>query len=290
MGLKELSQQATSRSTVEKWAWANLVANTAIILTGGMVRLTGSGLGCPTWPRCTEESFTPHGALGWHGVIEFGNRTLTYVLIAIAIATVWAVWRWADATVAQRRVAIGIAVGIPFQGVVGGITVLTKLNPWVVSIHLVLSMALVVAATWLVVSVRDGDGTSPVLPSRIVRAAFGVLLVAIYLGTIVTGSGPHAGDAEAPRNNLDPVLWSRVHAISVWAFVILVVVAVVLLRGRARRAGLLVLAVAACQGLIGYVQYFTDLPIALVAAHLVGAAVLLAVTTRWVLATRPVPS
>lgn len=290
MGLTEVARRSTNRSTVQKWAWANLVANTVIILTGGMVRLTGSGLGCPTWPRCTEESFTPHGALGWHGVIEFGNRTLTYVLIAIAIGTLLAVWRWPEATRTQRRVVLGIALGIPFQGVVGGITVLTDLNPWVVAIHLLLSMALVVAATWFLVSVRRGEGSSPAVPSRLVRAAFGVLLVAIYLGTIVTGSGPHAGDADAPRNNLDPLLWSRIHAVSVWAFLILTVTAIVLLRGRARRAGLVVLVVAGAQALIGYVQYFTDLPIALVAAHLVGAAVLLAVTTRWVLATRPVSS
>lgn len=290
MGVTRTGRSTTSRSTVEKWAWANLVANTAIILTGGMVRLTGSGLGCPTWPRCTEDSFVPHSALGWHSVIEFGNRTLTYVLIAIAIGTVVAVWRWPDATRTQWRVVVGIALGIPFQGVVGGITVLTDLNPWIVSIHLVLSMALVVAATWFLVSVRAADGTAARIPAIVVRIAFGVLLVAIYLGTIVTGTGPHAGDASAPRNDLDPVLWSRVHALSVWAFLILTVGAVVLLRGRARRAGLVVLAVGAAQGTIGYVQYFTDLPIALVAAHLVGAAVLLAVTTRWVLVTRPAPS
>ena len=79
----------------ERWAWASVVANTLIVLTGGLVRLTGSGLGCPTWPRCTDESFVPHRALGVHGVIEFGNRMLTYVLVAVAVATLIAVWRWA---------------------------------------------------------------------------------------------------------------------------------------------------------------------------------------------------
>lgn len=290
MGVSAVSRRTVSRATVEKWAWANLVANTLIILTGGAVRLTGSGLGCPTWPRCTDESFVPHGALGWHGVIEFGNRTLTYVLIVIAIGTVVATWRWTGATRTQLRLVLGIALGIPFQGVIGGITVLTDLNPWVVSLHLILSMALVVAATVFLVSLRPDDGTASPRAAWIVRAAYVVLLVAIYLGTIVTGSGPHAGDADAPRNGLDPVWWSRVHALSVWTFIILTVVAIVLLRGQARRAGLLVLVAGLAQGLIGYVQYFTDLPILLVGAHLVGAAVLLALATRWWIVARPVAS
>ncbi len=290
MGMSELAQRTVSRSTVEKWAWANLVANSLIILSGGLVRLTGSGLGCPTWPRCTDESFVPHGALGWHGAIEFGNRMLTYVLIVIAIATLWAVWRWTEATRTQLRIALGIAVGIPFQGVIGGITVLTDLNPWIVSLHLLLSMGLVVAATILLMSIRQDEGTTDRRSALVVRVGYGVLLIAIYLGTIVTGSGPHAGDAEAPRNGLDPVWWSRVHALSVWTFVLLTLLAIVLLRGTARRAGIVVLIAALAQGLIGYVQYFTDLPIALVAAHLLGAAVLLALATRWVLVSRPVPS
>lgn len=290
MGVSAVSRRTVSRATVERWAWANLVANTLIILTGGLVRLTGSGLGCPTWPRCTDESFVPHGALGWHGVIEFGNRTLTYVLIAIAIGTVVATWRWADATRAQLRLALGIALGIPFQGVIGGITVLTDLNPWIVSLHLILSMALVVAATVFLVSLRTDEGAASPRAAWLVRAAYLVLLAAIYLGTIVTGSGPHAGDADAPRNDLDPVWWSRVHALSVWAFLLLTVVALVLLRGHARRVGLYVLAAGLGQGAIGYVQYFTDLPIALVAAHLVGAAVLLALATRWWIVARPVSS
>ncbi|GAA3548802.1 protein required for cytochrome oxidase assembly [Aeromicrobium flavum] len=279
-----------SQATVEWWAWANLVANTLIILTGGLVRLTSSGLGCPTWPRCTDESFTPHGALGWHGAIEFGNRMLTYVLVVIAIGALIATWRWTAATRTQLRLVLGIAIGIPFQGVIGGITVLTDLNPWIVSLHLVLSMGLVVAATVFLVSLKRGAGTVERVPAWIVQAAYVVLLAVIYLGTIVTGSGPHAGDADAPRNDLDPAWWSRIHALSVWTFLLLTVAAIVLTRGRSRRAGLWVLVAGLAQGLIGYVQYFTDLPIVLVAAHLVGAAVLLTLATRWLLASRPVAS
>ncbi|MBC9224933.1 heme A synthase [Aeromicrobium sp. 636] len=288
--MNTVSRRTVSQSTVEKWAWANLVANTLIILTGGLVRLTGSGLGCPTWPRCTDESFVPHGALGWHGVIEFGNRTLTYVLIVIAIGTVLATWRWTGATRNQLRLVLGIAIGIPFQGVIGGITVLTELNPWIVSLHLILSMALVVAATIFLVTLRPDEGTVGRVPAWIVQGAYVVLLAVIYIGTIVTGSGPHAGDASAPRNELDPAWWSRIHAISVWLFLILTVAAIVLTRGRARKAGAWVLVAGLAQGLIGYVQYFTDLPIVLVAAHLVGAAVLLALATRWLLTARPVAS
>lgn len=290
MGVSAASRRTVSRSTVEKWAWANLVANIAIIVTGGLVRLTASGLGCPTWPRCTDESFVPHQALGWHGVIEFGNRMLTYALVVIAVGTLIATWRWTGATRTQLRIALGITIGIPFQGVIGGITVLTDLNPWVVSLHLILSMGLVVAATVFLVSLRSTERSTGTAAAWVVQAAYAVLLAAIYLGTIVTGSGPHAGDADAPRNDLDPAWWSRTHALSVWLFVALTVVAIVMTRGQARRAGVLVLVVGLAQGLIGYVQYFTDLPIALVAAHLVGAAALLAVATRWLLATRPAAS
>lgn len=266
---------------VRAWAWASVVANSVIIFTGGVVRLTGSGLGCPTWPRCTEESFVPHRSLGLHGVIEFGNRLLTYVLIAVAIATFVAVWRWAHTSRSLRRHASVLAIGVPFQGVVGGITVLTDLNPWIVSIHLLLSLALVAGSIVLVLRVSEPARSAMTgLPGRLVALVYVLTWVAVYLGTVVTGSGPHAGDAQAPRNELDPQLWSRIHAGSVWALVIATVVLVVVLRGTpAFRAALVLLGVELAQGLIGYVQYFTDLPIALVAAHLVGAAVLVAAAT-----------
>ncbi|OUZ08322.1 heme A synthase [Aeromicrobium sp. PE09-221] len=290
MGVKDLVRTSDIRQpTVLGWAWASLVANIGIILTGGLVRLTGSGLGCPTWPRCTEESFVPHSSLGWHGAIEFGNRLLTYVLIAIAIGTFFAVWRWAGATSTMKQLTVLIGIGIPFQGVIGGITVLTQLNPWVVALHLLLSMGLVVAATVLLVLVRGEDGSRvDDLTRRLVLFAYGLLLIAIYLGTIVTGSGPHAGDADAPRNGLDPLFWTRVHAMSVWALVAVTLVVVWRLRGhRVQRAAWIVLAAELLQGAIGYVQHFTGLPIGLVAVHLVGAAILLAATTHLVLQVAP---
>ncbi|MGJ9412459.1 heme A synthase [Aeromicrobium sp. CF4.19] len=287
------SVTAPSRRHVVAWAWASVVANTVIVLTGGMVRLTASGLGCPTWPRCTDESFVPHGELGLHGVIEFGNRLLTYVLVAVAIATLVAVWRWSEGR-ALRPLAVLLAAGIPFQAVIGGVTVLTNLNPWIVSLHLILSMGLIAGSTVLLLRVRGHESVGPVgARGALVVAVYGLLWVAVYLGTVVTGSGPHAGDLGAPRNGLDPQTWSHVHATSVYALVALTVVACVLLRGTPAFGPVVVLLVAElAQGLIGVVQYLTDLPIALVAAHLVGAGVLVALGTRLLLvaATRPVPA
>lgn len=282
------SMTAPTRRHVVRWAWASLVANTVIILTGGLVRLTSSGLGCPTWPRCTEDSFVPHGELGLHGAIEFGNRLLTYVLVAVAIGTLVAVWRWSEGR-ALRLLAVVLAAGIPFQAVIGGVTVLTNLNPWIVSLHLMLSLGLVAGSTILLLRVRgmervDVDRARHAL----VVAIYAVLWVAVYLGTVVTGSGPHAGDLEAPRNGLDPHFWSHVHAVSVYVLVGLTVLACVVLRGTpAARAAVVLLVAEVAQGAVGIVQYLTDLPIALVAVHLVGAGVLVALGTRLLLSVRP---
>ena len=183
-----------------------------------------------------------------------------------------------------------LALGIPFQGVIGGITVLTDLNPWIVSLHLLLSMALIGGSVLLVVHVRGATGTA--LPSRavaLVRVTFAVLVVVVYLGTVVTGSGPHAGDADSPRNGLDPHVMSHVHASSVYVLVALTLATIIALRGTsAVRFAVLLLGVELLQGTIGFVQYFTDLPVALVAAHLVGAAILVATGTRLMLAAQAV--
>jgi cytochrome c oxidase assembly protein subunit 15 len=266
-----------------------VVANTVIVLTGGLVRLTGSGLGCPSWPRCTDDSFVPHRALGIHGAIEFGNRTLTYVLVAVALGTLVAVWRWAGSTRFVRRLAVVLALGIPFQGVIGGITVLTNLNPWIVSLHLLLSMGLIAGSVLLVATVRERPGAPvPARSVALTRVTFGWLVVVVYLGTIVTGGGPHAGDLDSPRNGLNPQVMSHIHAVGVYVLVALTVATALALRGTpALRFIVLLLGVELLQGTVGFVQYFTDLPIALVAVHLVGAALLVATATRLVLAVRP---
>ncbi|TYL56029.1 heme A synthase [Nocardioides sp. BGMRC 2183] len=277
-------------------AIANLVANIGIVVTGGAVRLTGSGLGCPTWPRCTEESYVAHGALGWHGVIEFGNRLLTFVLVAIAIGC------WLAALASRQRgdtrggrsvvLSTVIALGVPAQAVLGGITVLTDLNPWVVSLHLLVSMAIIGVCVLLL------DNLRPLARPRVtprlwwtVVATFVVGWVVLYLGTVVTGSGPHSGDLESRRTGLDPRIMSHVHAWSVYLLVGLTAVVLFLaVRSRLRvlaRAATLLLVVELLQGVVGFVQYFNDLPELLVGLHMLGAALTSATLTWLVLAARP---
>jgi len=278
-----------------------LVANILIVVTGGAVRLTGSGLGCPAWPRCTEAtrdepgSFVPHGELGAHGVIEFGNRLLTLGLVAVAIATLVAVWRLAPARRSLRRLALLLALGIPAQATVGGLTVLTDLNPWVVALHFLVSMGLVSLAVVLVRRIDEGDEPArPTVPPAarwLVRATYALVWAVLYAGTVVTGSGPHAGDADAPRTGLDPAAVSQLHANLVFLLVGLTVGCVVVLRmiGAPRPtvvAAQWLLAVEAVQALVGVVQYVTDLPVVLVGVHLLGAALVTAAATWLLLTTR----
>jgi cytochrome c oxidase assembly protein subunit 15 len=256
------------------------------VVTGGAVRLTGSGLGCPTWPRCTDESFTPHGALDLHEAIEFGNRMLTFVLTAIAIATFAAAWTTGRRDL--RLLALLLGLGIPAQAIVGGVTVLTDLNPWVVSFHLLASLAIIGLA---VLFLRRIDQPAPT-PARgpavvLAWATFAAAWVVLYVGTVVTGSGPHAGDAESPRNGLDPLQISQLHADAVFLFIGLTIgllFAVHAVGGppEAKRAVLVLLGVELAQGAIGFVQYFTDLPELLVGFHMLGAALISAAVT-WVL-------
>jgi heme a synthase len=276
-----------SPATVSRVALVNAVANGLIVVTGGLVRLTGSGLGCPTWPRCTDESFTPHGAYDVHSIIEFGNRMLTYVLVAVAIGTFVAAWQSGRRDL--RRLALVMALGIPAQAVIGGITVLTDLNPWIVSFHLLCSLAIIGLA---VLFLQRIDHPAPAAPPRgalvgLGWATFASAWAVLYVGTVVTGSGPHAGDAEAPRNGLDPLQWSQVHADLV--FLLLGLTVGLLLAAMATRqpvsttrAVAVLLVVELAQGLIGFVQYFTDLPVVLVGFHMLGAAVVSA-TVTWAL-------
>jgi cytochrome c oxidase assembly protein subunit 15 len=259
------------------WARASLIANIGIVLTGALVRLTDSGLGCPSWPKCDAERWTTHPALGLHGAIEFGNRLLTYVLVAIAVGTLVSVWRWPTATPAMRRVAVALAAGIPLQGVIGGLTVLTDLNPWLVSLHLVLSMMLIAGSAVLIDQVTSHPRERSSAWARGMVLVTGILTaLVVYLGTIVTGSGPHAGDAKAPRNGLDPETFSHVHAFAAYGLLVATLACVLLLRGPAQRAAWVLLAVEIVQAVIGLAQYNLGLPVALVAAHLLGAALLVA--------------
>ncbi|NUR06985.1 MAG: heme A synthase [Nocardioidaceae bacterium] len=272
-------------------ALASLVVNVLIVVTGGVVRLTGSGLGCPNWPRCTDQSFVPHRAMGIHSAIEFGNRMLTFVLVAVAVATFVVALGYARRSVIWMSVVL--ALGVPAQAVIGGVSVLTDLNPWVVSLHLLVSLAMVGLAVVLLRRLDEGDGPAElVVPPGVAwlaRAAFVVGWAVLYVGTVVTGSGPHAGDASSARNGLDPERLSQLHTDLVFLLLGLTVAAVVMLRTLgssplALRAATTLLVVELAQGVVGFVQYFTGLPVAVVVLHLLGAALVSAAMT-WLLVT-----
>jgi cytochrome c oxidase assembly protein subunit 15 len=274
-------------------AVASLAVNILIVVSGGVVRLTGSGLGCPTWPRCTGRSFTPHGAMGIHAAIEFGNRMITFLIAAVAVATLVAAWRSGRAPLTW--LAAVLALGVPAQAVIGGITVRTGLNPWTVSLHLLVSLAMICVAVTLLQRVGEPDGpTRPTVPPGVVwltRAVFADGWAVLYVGTVVTGSGPHAGAADAPRNGLDPRALSQLHTDVVFLLLGLTVATVLVLHAidsptRARRAAWTLLAVELAQGAVGFTQYFTGLPVALVALHLLGAALLAAAMTWLLLGAR----
>jgi heme a synthase len=276
---------AMSLDGVRRWAWASVFANIGIVITGGLVRLTDSGLGCPTWPRCTDESYTPHGSLGIHGAIEFGNRMLTFVLVVIAIGTWLVVMRHQPVRKDLRRLATAAALGIPLQATIGGITVLTGLNPWTVSVHFLVSALLITLTVALVR--RSRTSPYPHTPP-VVRALATACVVAVWLtvalGTVVTGSGPHAGDPEAGRNGFDEEVISQLHADAVFALLGISIALVIATRITAtsrtlRRLAAWLLAVELAQGAVGFVQYFTGLPIVAVILHMFGAAVLVALVT-----------
>lgn len=295
MGVTLKSPPATEPTTgwAQRWmyplALTSLGVNILIVLTGGVVRLTASGLGCPTWPRCTDESFVPHGELGLHGAIEFGNRLVTFLLAAVAIATFVTAWKYGRRSLV--RLAFLLGLGVPAQAVIGGITVLTDLNPWIVAFHLLVSMAMIQVAVILLRRLREGDApalaTVPSGTTWLVRSTFAAGWVVLYLGTIVTGSGPYAGDLDAPRNGLDPAAFSQLHTDAVFLLLGLTIGAMFALRAvdapaRAVRAAVALLGVELAQGVVGFVQYFTGLPVVLVGLHLLGSA-LVAAALAWLL-------
>ncbi|MFO0575870.1 MAG: COX15/CtaA family protein [Polyangia bacterium] len=266
-----------------------LIAQCGIVVTGALVRLTGSGLGCPTWPECTTGSLVPvaHQAQGWHKYIEFGNRLLTFVLTFACIASLVVALR----TRPRRRSvvvfsALGLA-GVAVQAILGGITVLAGLHPLTVAAHFLVSGVLIYFAYAAYARAqRPAEPLhKPAAPARgelaaarvLSRLLIGAALAILTLGTIVTGSGPHSGDAKTTvRFELEPRVISWLHADVAIFFLGVLLATVLLLRvGRGperaqRRAGVL-LALALGQGLIGYVQYFTGLPELLVGLHVLGA-------------------
>ncbi|MDG4765540.1 COX15/CtaA family protein [Solwaraspora sp. WMMD406] len=286
---------SASAALLRRLTLASLVANVAIVVTGGGVRLTGSGLGCPTWPRCTEDSYVTTPEMGILGVIEFGNRVLGIVVGLVALATLVAVLLARPRRRDLRGLTLAVLGLVILQGIIGGISVRVQLNPWVVALHFMLSMVALAVAYALWRRTRAGGPTTHDTVARPLRhlafvittVSFGVLV----LGTVVTGSGPHAGDATATRTGLDPQTMSQLHADSVALLIGLSVAWWFALRAvgapatAVRAAGVLI-GVELAQGLIGIVQYVTNLPVALVSAHMLGACLVWLATLAALWSTR----
>lgn len=292
-----LRRHFRSEGALRGWSITLLIANCLIVVTGATVRMTGSGLGCPTWPKCTPRSFLPEGVHGYREFVEYGNRTLTIVLIAVALAMVLACQFHRDEN-GQRRpgmrfVAWLVLIGMPLQGVVGGITVWTKLNPFVVGLHLLLSAILIALSVQLVRRAHLLRAkVRPTAPVFAARAQFVGMWLVVLLGIIVTGSGPHAGDETrgAHRTGFDFLTVARVHAGAVWAFVALIVLTLVLLR---TRESVILLVGAILQGTLGYLQIIAShsgeslVPMqVLVILHLLGVSTVTALSTNVVLSVR----
>lgn len=275
-------------------AWANLVAQTVIVGTGGAVRLTGAGLGCPTWPRCTAESFVATPEMGIHGVIEFGNRTLFFVVEIIALIAVLFVLKFR----AERRDLFALtlipAASVFLQAIVGGITVLSQLNPYVVGLHFVLSVVLVALAAVLVHRVYEQPGPRRrVVPTWFAATTHLTTLavaVTVVVGILTTGSGPHAGDGGAKRNGLDPELLQHVHSWPAYVMfgltVVLVIGAYRLSNRRLIRYTTWLVAVELVQIVVGITQARLGLPEILVGIHMVLACLVTAAMTAVVLALK----
>lgn len=289
-------QWSASPVLVRRLTLASLVANVLIVITGGAVRLTGSGLGCPNWPSCTGESYTVTRAMGIHGAIEYGNRILAFLVVLIVGATLVAALLRRPR---DRRLVLLAALlvgGVLGQAVVGGITVLTGLNPYVVAAHFLVSMAALAAAYFLWARAAGERAEGAAGSVRWLGVAVVVTTIAVLtIGTVVTGSGPHAGDPETPRTGFDPELVAQLHTDAVFLLIGLSVAAWLALRAigagrRAITAAAILVGVELAQGVIGFVQYFTALPIALVAAHMAGACAVWLAALHFFATTRGRPA
>ncbi|MFC9391653.1 COX15/CtaA family protein [Streptomyces sp. NPDC057027] len=298
--LASIAQRWTpSPRTLRRAALAAVVMSVLIIVTGGAVRLTGSGLGCDTWPKCTDDSLIVTPEQGYRGAIEFGNRMLTYVLSA---AVGWAIVA-ARSTKPWRRglTRLGWAQFwiVMSNAVIGGITVWMGLNPWTVAGHFIAANSLLTVAviTWH----RTGEGDTaprPRVPRPVRKLSWAITIVSallIVLGTTVTGAGKHAGDSsDVPRMPWDWTNAAHVHAVAAWIVCALALAMWLVLRvvdapddTRARARDLLIVLVA--QGGIGYVQYFTGVPELLVAAHMLGSSLMWIAVLRLALSMRERP-
>jgi cytochrome c oxidase assembly protein subunit 15 len=268
---------------VQRLALSTLVLQMVLVVSGAAVRVTGSGLGCPTWPRCTGGSLTNTGALGAHGLIEFGNRTLAVVVEAVAVLLVVAVRRHAPQ---HFRLALVQAAVVPLQAVIGGLLVLSGLNPYVLILHFLTSFPLIWAALLLVRRLVPGGSDQPLVHSLAggIVAAAGLVLV---LGSLVTGTGPHAGDPKVHRLPFDPREITQLHADGVFLLVGLTLAALFVAWSGPLRPWVLGLAgLLVAQAGLGYWQYFHGVPAFAVGLHVAGATVIFALAGWLFLSTR----
>jgi heme a synthase len=278
---------APSVTALRRWALAGVITSALIILTGAAVRLSQSGLGCPDWPACTAHSVAAAGATGdtlIHRWIEFGNRLVTVAIFVVAIGVFIAAWQYRGPDGKRRRDLLWLAAAQPgaivAQAVIGGIVVKTKLNPALVSLHFVASVALVAATVALYVRCQESTEPARPLAPRLVRltalAVVGNVALMMTAGTVVTGTGPLAGSADVPRFHLPLEGVTQFHADIGWLLAGLLVALLLGLRlsgapARAMRLGWVLLGLVALQGVIGYAQYFSGLPAGLVWFHVTGS-------------------
>ncbi|MBA2895980.1 COX15/CtaA family protein [Nonomuraea soli] len=284
--------------TMPAWALAAVVVNSLITVTGAAVRVTGSGLGCPTWPRCTPDSYlpAPHAEISMvNTAIEFGNRLLTFLVLAVALGCLLVAMRQRPRRPGLVKLAWLQPIGCAVQGLWGGLVVHTLLNPVTVSVHFLLSIAMTAGAWVLYVRAKESDGPAERLVHRdilrlghVLVAAVAVLLVA---GVVVTGTGPHSGDSLASRFPFDIETVARLHADIVYvviglSFALLFALHVTDAPRTARRAAVALLAVELSQGFIGYLQYFMGVPALLVGLHVFGSTLVWIFTLRLVTSMR----
>ncbi|WP_328816025.1 COX15/CtaA family protein [Nonomuraea cypriaca] len=288
---------APTRKSMRGWALASVVVNAGIAVTGAGVRVTGSGLGCPTWPRCTPDSFIPvaHPETSMlNMLVEFGNRLLTFLVLAVGVACVLAAMRMAPRRTSLVRLAWLQPAGILAQALWGGLVVNTMLNPFTVGMHFLISIGLIAACWALYARSGEGDGPARRVTHRDIRRLGHVLLASVFallvVGVGVSGTGPHSGDERASRFDLDIEAVARLHADLVYVVVGLTFALLFALHvtnsspRAARRAALALLGVELAQGVIGYTQYFLAVPAALVLLHVLGS------TLVWIAALRVVTS
>jgi len=274
--------------------WIYLIGQIVLVGTGGLVRLTSSGLGCPTWPKCTADSLVNTPEMGVHGIIEFGNRILSVMLGLVAIIAFVAILRLRNERPELFRLTLLAGLGIPAQAVIGGLSVLSGLNPYVVGLHFVVSIVLVALCTAFLFRLYAVPGPRvravPGWFAVVAHVTSAVVAVTILVGIVTTGSGPHAGDADAPRNGLNSELLQHVHAIPAYVtFALTLVLVLGSLRIRATRVhryAMYLLAVEVLQIAVGLIQANTGLPGILVGVHMMLAAALASATTAVVLSLR----